>query len=161
MIASCGNISPKEPKLMSQMITWGSLPIVYCQLCWSPILANHRAMKCELWGGTYYTFLKEMENLLFWGNTFVTCLVKPFHFHTRSGSELKGDPFALFIPSNIPCQLFSHSHPCIWIPGPIMMVGQSKTLIFLAPWRDYYYGWPIENTHFLNPVYLGHVYKPK
>jgi hypothetical protein len=115
-------------------------------------------MKC---GDIYCTFLKEMEFLfyfIFILNSFVTCLVKPFHFHTRSGWELKGGPFALFIPSNIP-------HPTYhvnWSPIPIHvyeymghninMVGQSKTLIFSAPWRDYHYGWPIKNTHFLSPV---------
>jgi hypothetical protein len=149
---------------MSQMITWGKevCLFVYSQLmCWSPILANHRSTKCEFWlitgawsVGTY-TVLSwkrwNFFNLFFILNSFVTCLVKPFHFHTRSGSELKGGPFALFIPSNIP-------HPTYhvnWSPIPIhvyeymghniIMVGQSKTLIFSAPWRV---------------VHLGHVYKP-
>ncbi len=108
-------------------------------------------------------------------NSFVTCLVKPFHFHTRSGSELKGGPFAVFIPSNIPhptyhvncspipIHVYEYLGQLLWLAnqkqsfsrphgGIIIMVGQSKTVIFSATWRDYYYGWPIKNSHFLSPV---------
>jgi hypothetical protein len=101
-------------------------------------------------------------------NSFVICLVKPFHFHTRSGSELKGGPCAGFIPSNIPhltysvncspipIHVYEHLGQLLWLAnqkqsffrphgGIIIMVGQSKTIIFSAPW---------------SVLYLGHVYKP-
>lgn len=123
---------------MSQMITWGSLPIVYCQLCWSPILANHRAMKCELWEG--HTTLSSRRWKIFFLEVILLWRVLSNHF--------------IFTPDPVQnwrvTPLHYLSHPTYPIQHTVSIVLPFPSM-YMNTWANYD-GWPIKNTHFLGPM---------